>query len=144
KEHDQIAPTASRDDLLAQHQQVSAQLQADVEEMMRQPIQRLTPHIEQAITEYPLRLTYVKPWVTKAHRLQMVQGRHQTLQFLAQNLQQQQQDWHQLAQREAFLKTDIAHAEQAIEAYTVQAQRLQNHLHADQQVVTPPDAISAR
>lgn len=144
KEHDQIAPTVSQDVLLTQHKQVSDQLQATIAEMTQQPAQRLSPHFEQAIKENPLRLAYVEPWITKAHRLQMVQGRQQTLQLLAQTLQQQQQDWLRLAQREAFLKADIVQAKEAIEAYAVQVRRLQNHLHGDQHLVAPPDAIIAR
>ncbi len=144
REHDFPMPTASRQALLAQHQAISSQLENQLENLYSHPIQALVPELEQAIAEDPLRLAYVRPWLTKTHRLQLVESRQQTVRYLASRLNQQQQIWQRMDQRQNFLEADIARAQETLDLYKVQAQRLQNYLHAEQQAVSSPDLISTK
>lgn len=144
REHDFPAPTASKSSLLAQHQKISGQLQGSIEDVYLTPVQSYFPEVTKAIAEDPVRLAYVKPWLVKNHRLKILEGRQETLNYLADRLEQQQQVWQRIAQRQEFLETDIARAEETLAVYTAQAQRLQNYLHAEQQVISSPDLISAQ
>ncbi|MGF1513357.1 MAG: hypothetical protein ACFB5Z_06645 [Elainellaceae cyanobacterium] len=144
REHDFPTPAAaSKQALLAEHQQISSQLQGEMESIYLRPVQVLIPELATTIAEDPLRLAHVKSWLAATHRLQITERRQQTLEYLAERLEQQQQIWQRLAQRQEFLEADLVRAQETLDNYTSQAQRLQNLLHAEQQVISSPDLISS-
>lgn len=137
-------PNAPRptEQLLVEHEQVSKALQAEVKQMMAQPTYTLDLRLGEAIDARPARLAYIEAWLLKAHQLQLVQSRQTTLQGLEGRLNQHQNYWWQLAQREAAFEQAIADANATLNTYTVKAQQLLNTAHGQQQAISSPEAAS--